>query len=73
MQEETYEERRRDIIRKCQEGTDYQEDEFSNYDFESLRVLSRTIAALLKWDPASRASAQEALACIGWVDYRWET
>lgn len=57
----------------CQEGYDYQADEFSDYDFESLRVLSRTISTLLKWEPASRASVQEALSYVAWVDYRNET
>lgn len=73
IQEETYEDRRRAIIRKCQEGYDYQADEFSDYDFESLRELSRTISTLLKWEPASRAPVQEALSYIAWVDYRNET
>ncbi|KAH8788957.1 kinase-like domain-containing protein, partial [Diaporthe sp. PMI_573] len=70
IHEEPYEERRRAIVRKSQGGYDYQVDEFSDYDLESLRVLSCTITTLLKWEPASRASAQEALAHIGWVDYR---
>lgn len=48
-------------------------DEYSDYDFESLRVLSLTISALLKWEPESRVSAQEALSRIEWVDYRNDT
>lgn len=48
-------------------------DEYSDYDFESLRVLSLTISALLKWEPSSRVSAQQALSHIEWVDYRNET
>jgi len=72
IHQEPYEERRRAILRKSQGGYDYQVDEFSDYDLESLRVLSCTITTLLKWEPASRASAQEALAHIGWVDYRNE-
>lgn len=48
-------------------------DEFLDYDFESLRVLSRLISTLLKWEPGSRASVQEALSLIGWIDYRNET
>lgn len=69
----TFEERRRAIIRNCQEGDEYQVDEYSDYDFESLRLLPLTISALLKWEPASRASAQQALSLIEWVDYRNET
>ncbi|KAI7776387.1 hypothetical protein LA080_005419 [Diaporthe eres] len=68
-----FEERRRAIIRKCQEEEGYQVDEYSDYDFESLRVLSLTISALLKWEPESRISAQQALSHIEWVDYRNET
>lgn len=70
---DTFEERRRAIMRRCQEGDDYQVDEYSDYDFESLRALSLTISALLKWEPQSRSSAQEALKHIEWVDYRNET
>lgn len=68
-----FEERREAIIRKCQEDDEYQVDEYSDYDFKSLRVLSLTISALLKWEPASRVSAQEALSHIEWLDYRNET
>lgn len=69
----TFEERRRAIIRNCQEGDEYQVDEYSDYDFESLRLLPLSISALLKWEPASRASAQQAMSLIEWVDYRNET
>ncbi|KAG6368291.1 hypothetical protein INS49_002496 [Diaporthe citri] len=70
---DTFEERRRTIIRKCQEEEEYQVDEYSDYDFKSLRVLSLTISALLKWEPSSRESAKQALSLIEWVDYRNET
>lgn len=70
---DAFEERRKAIIRKCQEGNEYQVDEYSDYDFKSLRVLSLTISALLKWEPSSRVSAQQALSHIEWVDYRNET
>lgn len=70
---ETFEERRKAIIRNCQEGDEYQADEYSDYDFESLRLLCRTISELLKWEPVSRVSAQQALSLIEWVDYRNET
>lgn len=70
---DTFEERRRAIIRNCQEGDEYQVDEYSDYDLESLGVLPPVISALLKWEPASRVSAQQALSLIQWVDHRNET
>lgn len=70
---DTFEEKRRAIIRNCQEGDEYQEDEYSDYDFESLRLLPLTISALLKWEPASRVSARQALSLLKWVDFRNET
>lgn len=60
-------------MKKCQEGEEYEVDQYSDYDFESLRMLSLTIPALLKWEPADRVSAQQALSHIKWVDYRNET
>lgn len=67
---DTFEERRRAIIRKCHEEDEYQVDEYSDHDFESLRAIPLTISALLKWEPESRISAQQALSLIQWVDYR---
>lgn len=70
---DTFEERRQLIIRKCQEDDEYQMDEYSDYDFKSLRELSLAISSLLKWEPGSRVSAREALSHMEWVDYRSET
>lgn len=65
-----FEERRRAIIRKCHEEDECQVDECSDHDFESLRAIPLAISALLKWEPESRVSAQQALSLIEWVDYR---
>ncbi|KAL1873543.1 hypothetical protein Daus18300_003906 [Diaporthe australafricana] len=70
--EDDFEWRRNAIITKCQEGDDYEADEYSDYDFGSLQQLSLTISSLLKWEPESRVSAQQALSYIEWVDYRNE-
>lgn len=69
-EEDDFERRRHAIITQCQEREDYEADEDSNYDFESLKQLSLMISALLKWEPESRVSAQQALSYIEWVDYR---
>ncbi|KAJ0122612.1 Serine/threonine-protein kinase SKY1 [Diaporthe amygdali] len=69
---EAFEERRKAIVTECQKEDEYEADEYSDYDFESLQLLSPAITALLKWEPERRVSAQQALSFLEWVDYRNE-
>jgi len=50
----------------------YQKDEYTDYDYEGLKCLLQTMVGLLRYKPEERASAQEALWLIDWVDHRAE-
>ncbi|KUI62709.1 Serine/threonine-protein kinase SKY1 [Cytospora mali] len=70
--EEAFEERHKTIVSECQIEDEYQKDEYSDYDFQKLKCLVRTILDLLRYRPEHRISAQQAASYIDWTDHRNE-
>ncbi|KAI3396802.1 hypothetical protein diail_11702 [Diaporthe ilicicola] len=71
---DTFEPRRQTIIAEFTSGDEkYDEpDEHTDFDFEALKSLQRTIMALLQYQPSDRVTVKDAMEMIEWVDNRRE-
>ena len=71
---DTFEPRRKAIIGEFTSGDEKYDDpdEHTEYDFEALKSLQRTILALLRYEPKDRATVKDAMEMIEWIDHRRE-
>lgn len=68
---ESFEARRRLIMKTCDEDErNYINDEYTKHDFEALLSIQQVMLDLLQYEPGKRASVQQALSCIRWIDHR---
>lgn len=69
---DTFETRRQALISTYENSDDYEKDEHTDYDFESLSQLLQPMQGLLRYEPEARITPAQASAMVEWQDHRRE-